>query len=97
MILVHDIFIAKPGSASKLANMFKEALAGSADSIEVLTDMTGNFNKVVVASRYDSLAAYEKSFEQYEHPTDEVRKMMEKMKGYHELYQTGAREIFKVW
>jgi len=26
-----------------------------------------------------------------------MKKMKEKMKGYHELYLTGSREIYQVW
>jgi heme-degrading monooxygenase HmoA len=97
MIIVHDIFIAKPGNASKLAKMFKETFEGIAETVNVLTDMTGDFNKVIMVSKYDSLTAYEKNFEQYMSPSEEMKKMMEKMKGYQDLYLTGSREIYKVW
>jgi hypothetical protein len=30
-----------------------------------MTDLTGTFNKVVMVSKYDSLAAYEESFKKY--------------------------------
>ena len=97
MILVHDIFICKPGNASKVAKMFKEAMADSADVVNILTDMTGEYNRVIMVSKFDSLAAYEQSFKKYMEDTDEVKKIKEKMKGYHELYLTGSREIFQVW
>jgi hypothetical protein len=29
--------------------------------------------------------------------TDEMKKMKEKMKGYHDMYLTGCREIYQVW
>lgn len=41
MIIVHDIFICKPGNASKLAKKFKEAMAGSSELVNIMTDMTG--------------------------------------------------------
>jgi hypothetical protein len=28
---------------------------------------------------------------------EEIKKMKEKMQGYHDLYLTGSREIFQVW
>lgn len=97
MIIVHDIFICKPGNASKLAKLFKEAMAGMEELDHIMTDMTGQYNKVVMVSKYEDLTAYEKSFEKYMHDTEEMQKMKEMMKGYHDMYLTGSREIYKVW
>jgi hypothetical protein len=97
MIIVHDIFICKPGNASKFAKMCKEAMAGNAEVVNILTDMTGDFNKVVMVSKYDNLAAYEQNFEKYMQDSEEMKKMREIMKDYHEMYLTGSREIYKVW
>ncbi len=97
MIIVHDTFVCKPGNASKMAKMFKEAMEGQGEVLNILTDMTGQFNKVIMVSKYENLAAYEKSFEKWMTPTEENKKMGEKMKGYHEMYQSGSREIYKVW
>ena len=96
MIIVHDIFICKPGNASKLAKLFKEVMAGNADLVNVMTDMTGDFNKVVMVTKYESLTAYEQSFQKYMQGTEELKEMKEKMKDYHELYLTGSREIYRV-
>ncbi|HXL57495.1 MAG TPA: hypothetical protein VN958_14625 [Chitinophagaceae bacterium] len=65
MIIVHDIFICKPGNASKVAKLFKEVMADNDELVNIMTDMTGQYNKVVMVSRYENLAAYEKSFEKY--------------------------------
>lgn len=97
MIIVHDIFICKPGNASRLAKLFKEVMAENIDLVNIMTDLTGDFNKVVMVSRYDSLSAYEQSFQKYMQDNEEMKKMKEKMKGYHELYLTGSREIYQVW
>ncbi len=96
MIIVHDIFICKPGNASKLAKMFKEAIAGNEEVVNIMTDMTGPFNKVVMVSQYESLTAYEKSWEKYMQPTEEMKKAMEKMAGYQDMYLTGSREIYRI-
>ena len=93
MIIVHDIFICKPGNASKLAKLFKEVMAGNSELINILTDMTGQYNRVVMVSKYDNLTAYEQSWEKYKENTEEMKKMQEKMAGYHEMYLTGSREI----
>ncbi len=97
MIIVHDNFICKPGNASKLAKLFKEAMAGNADLVNIMTDLTGDYNKVVMVSKFENLAAFEASFQKYMHDTDEMKKIREMMKGYHELYQSGSREIYQVW
>ena len=96
MIVVHDIFVCKPGNASKLAKLFKEAMSGIEEVDCIMTDMTGQFNRVIMVSKYESLTAYEKSFEKYMHDTDEMKKMKEMLKGYHEMYLTGSREIYKI-
>ena len=97
MIIVHDIFICKPGNASKLAKRFKEAMSGNKEFVNILTDMTGQFNKVVMVSKYENLAAYEKSFENYMKNEEAMKKMNEIMKGYQDMYLTGSREIYRTW
>ncbi len=97
MIIVHDIFICKPGNASKLATMFKEMMEGQEEMVNIMTDMTGQYNKVVMVSTYENLTAYEKSFEKYKEESEEMKKMNEKMSGYHDMYLTGSREIYRIW
>ena len=97
MIIVHDIFICKPGNASKLAKMFKEVMSSNEELVNIMTDMTGQFNKVVMVSKYENLAAYEQSWEKYKEDSEAMKKMKEVMKDYHEMYLTGSREIYQVW
>ena len=97
MIIVHDIFICKPGNASKLAKLFKEVMTGNSELVHIMTDMTGSYNKVVMVSKFENLTAYEKSWEKYKEDTEAMKKMNEAMKGYHEMYLTGSREIYQVW
>jgi hypothetical protein len=97
MIIVQDTFVCKPGNAGKAAKLFKESMAGSKEVVNVLTDMTGQYHRVIMVSQYEDLAAYQKSAEQYANPTPEMKAMMEKMSGFQEMYVSGSREIFKVW
>lgn len=97
MIVVHDIFICKPGNASKLAKKFKEAMAGSDELVNIMTDLTGSYNRVVMVSKYENLAAFEQSFEKYKQNSEAVKKMTEAMAGYQDMYLTGSREIYQVW
>jgi heme-degrading monooxygenase HmoA len=97
MIIVHDIFICKPGNASKLAKMFKEAMADSEELLHVMSDMTGQYNRVIMVSKFENLTAYEQSWEKFKQDTEAMKKMNEAMKGYQDMYLTGSREIYQVW
>lgn len=97
MIIVHDIFICKPGNASKLAKLFKEVMADNKEFVNILTDMTGQYNRVIMVSQFENLTAYDKSWEDMKKDQEKMKKMNEKMAGYHEMYLTGSREIYQVW
>jgi quinol monooxygenase YgiN len=97
MIIVHDTFVCKPGNASKVAKMFKEAMSGDGELLYVMSDMTGQFNRVIMVSKFESLTAYDEAFKKYMNPTPEMQAAMAKMEGYQDMYLTGNREIFKVW
>ncbi|HEX5171341.1 MAG TPA: NIPSNAP family protein [Cyclobacteriaceae bacterium] len=97
MIIVHDIFICKPGNASKLAKKFKDAMGTADELVAIMTDMTGQFNRVVMVTRYESLSAYEQSWEKYMQNTEEMKKVNEALSGYQDMYLTGSREIYKSW
>jgi heme-degrading monooxygenase HmoA len=97
MIIVHDIFVCKPGNASKLAKKFKEAMAGNSEFVNIMTDLSGQFNRVVMVTKHESLAAFEENFEKYKQNSEEVKKMTEAMAGYQDMYLTGSREIYQTW
>jgi len=97
MIIVHDTFICKPGNASKVAKLFKEVMSNSPEVLHIMSDMTGQWHRVIMVSQYESLTAYEQSWEKYMEDTEENRQMGEKMKGLNDMYVSGSREIFKVW
>lgn len=95
MIIVHDIFVCKPGNASKVAKLFKE-WAETQQGTVVVTDMTGQWHRVIVSSTHDSLAAYEENTEKMGQSPEE-KAMMEKFKDMNDMYVSGSREIYKVW
>jgi heme-degrading monooxygenase HmoA len=97
MIIVKDTFVCKPGNASKVAKKFKEAFANSAEIKYVLSDMTGDYNRVIMVSEFENLAAYERNWEEMQKDKEKMKKMEEAMAGYTEMYLTGSREIFRVW
>lgn len=96
MIIVHDIFVCKPGNASKVAKMFKESIGKGPNVVHIMTDVTGQYHRVVMVSQYENLAAYEKSLEAYMNPTPEMKEMMKGMEGFSDMYLTGSREIYKI-
>jgi hypothetical protein len=94
MIVIRNCFVAKPGQASKLASLMKEAAgAMKIPHFRVLTDMTGDFNRVILEYQAENLSEFETRFQQYS--TDPA--FREKMAGYTDLWITGSREIMRVW
>jgi hypothetical protein len=93
MIVVRNCFVAKPGQASKLAAQMKEAVAAAKlPKVRVLTDLTGEFNRVVMEYEVENVAEFETRMKEY--GTNQA--MREKMKGYTDLYITGSREILQI-
>ena len=97
MIVVRNCFVAKPGNASKLAAQLKEAVVvatslGHVKDVRVLTDLTGDFNRVILEYVSDNIGAFEESMKDYE--TNQA--FRDKMKGYTDLYVTGSREILQI-
>ena len=93
MIIVRNCFVAKPGMASKLAALLKDvATSQNITGARVLTDLTGEFNRVVLEYEAQNVGEFETRMKEY--GTDPG--FREKMKGYTDLYQTGSREILQV-
>lgn len=92
MIIIREVFHAKPGKASTLAKMFKEVLADSPDPARVLTDVVGQFNTVVIETEVKDLVAFEQRMADYK----ENAKWREKLAGYTDLYRTGQREMYRI-
>jgi hypothetical protein len=93
MIIVRNVFVAKPGQASKLAAQFKSAAAiGKMPKHRVLTDMTGDFNRVVLEYEVADLPGVEAEMKNY--MTNQA--VRDALAGYTDLYVTGSRELLQV-
>jgi hypothetical protein len=93
MIVVRNCFVAKPGNAGKLAAQLKEAAAAAnLPKFRVLTDVTGDFNRVVMEYEAENASEFEARMQEYR--TNAV--FREKMKGYTDLWITGSREILQI-
>jgi hypothetical protein len=98
MLIIREVFTAKPGQASKLAKLFKKAFGADANS-RVMTDMIGEYNTVVVEMQVNSLAEFEKQMEEYQSGKPDPKmdpKVAEEMSKYTEMYLTGRREVFRI-
>lgn len=95
MLIVREVFTAKPGQASKLAKLFKKAM-GTEQNVRVLTDLVGNYNTVVIEMQVNNLAEFEKQMEEYRAGDPQMDPAVaEEMSKYTEMYISGHREIFR--
>jgi hypothetical protein len=93
MLVVRNCFIAKPGQATKLAAQIKDAAStGKFPKFRVLTDLTGDFNRVVLEFEVENISEFEKQLKDYG-TNEEFRA---KMKGYTDLWISGSREIMQI-
>ncbi|MHB1048627.1 MAG: hypothetical protein ACYC09_01005 [Bacteroidota bacterium] len=98
MLIVRDIFTAKPGQASKLAKLCKKTF-GVESNVRVMTDFVAEFNTVVVETEIQKLAEFERHMEEHASGKPEPRidpKTMEELSKYTDMYVTGRREIFRI-
>jgi hypothetical protein len=98
MLILRDIFTAKPGQASKLAGVFKKVF-GQDPAVTVMTDMIGGFNTVIMDRKIKDLTEYEALVAMYRsgkpgpNMDPNAFKVME---GYTDLYESGRREVLQI-
>ena len=93
MIVIRENFVAKPGQASKLAALMKEVAAQAPQGTSrVLTDLAGEFNRVIMETEAADLAEFEARMKEYASNPEWKKKMA----GYTDLWTSGGREILRV-
>ena len=93
MFVIRNTFVAKPGCASKLAAQLKEAIAAfQLPGARVMSDVTGDFNRVIMEHTAASLEEFERRMQE----TMGSPMYRERMAGYTELWITGSREVLRV-
>ena len=93
MILIREYFVAKPGQAGKLAAIMKEVAASSVPGKgRVMTDLTGEFNRVILETEVENLSQVDQRMKEYGSNPEWKKKMA----GYTDLWTTGGREILRV-
>jgi hypothetical protein len=93
MFVIRNTFVAKPGCASKLAAQLKEAVAAfQMPGARVMSDVTGDFNRVIMEHTAESLEEFEKRMQEVMGSP----MYRERLAGYTELWMTGSREVLRV-
>jgi hypothetical protein len=98
MLIIREVFTAKPGQASKLAKLFKRAMANQ-PNVRIMTDFVGNYNTVVSEMQVESLAEFERQMEEYKSGKPDPKmdpEVAEELSRYTEMYISGRREIYQV-
>lgn len=92
-LVVRNCFIAKPGSAGTLASKMKEAFAAAGvPKHRVLTDLTGDFNRVIVEFEVADMSDAEATLRRYRE-SDAFKTVMA---GYTDLWVSGTREMLRI-
>lgn len=99
MYIIREVFTAQPGQASKLAKLFKKMSKMPGMEGRVMTDMVGPYNTVVMEMEVDSLAKWEEEMMKYRSGKPDPNtdpELAQEMAHYHEMYQSGRREIYQI-
>ena len=97
MVIVHDTFVCKPGNASKVAKMFKDAMTVDPHLVNVMTDVTWPVQPCHHGLAIREPDGLRTEWEAMKNPTKEIQEAMKKMEGYQEMYVSGSREIYRTW
>ena len=93
MYVIRETFMAKPGMASKLANLLSEVVSIQGEAkTRVLTDLVGPFNTVVMETEVADLTEFDRRMKDHTSRPD----IRDRMKGYTDLYVSGSREIYQL-
>ena len=101
MYVVREVMFCKPGKVKPLVEKFlamdKLGPKMGMPKMRVMTDFVADRYWTVVAEmETPSLEAFEKAMSNPSGSTEDMKKMEEIMKGYHDLVDHGKREIYKV-
>ena len=102
MFLVRDLMYCKPGKVRPMVEKFKVMSELGAKmgmpKMRVMTDFCAErFWTVVVEMEVSSLDEFDRMMTAMPQGADEdMKKMEEAMKGYHDLVDVGKREIYRV-
>ena len=101
MLLVREIMNCKPGKVRPLVEKFlamsKLGETMGMPKMKIMTDFSAERYWTVVAEmEVKDMSAFESMMSGEGQNADAMKKMEELMKGYHDLVDTGRREIYKI-
>jgi hypothetical protein len=101
MLLVREILHCKPGKVRPLVEKFlamnKLGVKSGIPSMRIMTDFTGERYWTLVAEmEVDSLEQFEHMMQGAGQSDDDQKEFEKIMKGYHDLVESGRREIYRI-
>ena len=101
MLLVREIMYCKPGKVRALLDKFKAMNAigpkMGMPKMRVMTDFCAEqYWTIVSEMEVPDLATFEKFMGNPQGSAEDMKKLEEIMKGYHDLVDKGRREIYKI-
>ncbi|HEU4335513.1 MAG TPA: hypothetical protein VFT32_13540 [Candidatus Eisenbacteria bacterium] len=101
MLLIREIMYCKPGKVRPMVEKFlamsKLMQKSGMGGMRVLTDVSAERYWTIVAEmEVASLKAFEEMFQGEGQSGEEQKQFEEIMKGYHDLVESGRREIYKI-
>lgn len=100
MLLIREVFHCKPGKVRPLVEKFKQMAKLSEPSgmkMRILTDLSAERYWMLVAEmEVPSLDAFEKMMQGMGQSEGDQKKFESIMKDYHELVDSGRREIYTI-
>ena len=101
MYLIREIMYCKPGKVRPMVEKFLAMSKLSAKvgmpPMRVMTDFSAERYWTIVAEmEVNDLQSFERMMSQPQGSAEDMKKMEELMKGYHELVDYGKREIYKI-
>jgi hypothetical protein len=101
MLVIRDIMYCKPGKVrpmvEKFVAMSKLGEKSGMPRMRVMTDMCAERYWTVVAEmEVEDLQTFERMMTSIQTSDEDAKKFEEIMKGYHDLVDSGRREIYKV-
>jgi hypothetical protein len=101
MLLVREIMYCKPGKVRPLVEKFmtmsKLSVKVGVPAMKVMTDFSAErYWPVVAEMEVESMGAFEKMMSNDGANAEDMKKFEEIMKGYHDLVESGRREIYKI-
>ncbi len=101
MYVIREVMYCKPGKVRALVDKFKAMSAISEKlgmpRMRIMTDFAAERYWTVVAElEVPDVASFERMMSNPQGSPDDLKKMEDSMKGYHDLVDHGKREIYKI-